>query len=83
VDAEHFDVTRDASGHVGFGHGIHFCLGAPLARLEGRIALEALIGRLPDLRRVEETVDQVPAFFLRGPRRLPLAFTPVDAAVGR
>jgi cytochrome P450 len=83
VDAEHFDVTRDASGHVGFGHGIHFCLGAPLARLEGRIALEALIGRLPGLRRVEETVDQVPAFFLRGPRRLPLAFTPVGAAVGR
>jgi cytochrome P450 len=81
ADSERFDVTRDASGHVAFGHGIHFCLGAPLARLEGRIALEALINRLPDLRRVDDSVELVPSFFLRGPQRLPLAFTPVESAV--
>ncbi len=36
--------------HLGFGHGIHFCLGAPLARMEGRLALGRLLGRFPDLR---------------------------------
>jgi cytochrome P450 len=81
ADSERFDITRDASGHVAFGHGIHFCLGAPLARLEGRIALEALLRRLPDLRRVEPEVELVPSFFLRGPQRLPLTFTPARAAV--
>jgi cytochrome P450 len=45
-----FDITRKTDGHLGFLHGIHFCLGAPLARLEGRIALGRLFGRFPDLR---------------------------------
>jgi len=44
-----FDITRDPNPHVAFGHGIHYCLGAPLARLEGIIAIRALIERLPDL----------------------------------
>lgn len=44
------DVTRSDGAHLGFGHGIHFCLGAPLARLEARIAFEALLGRHPQLR---------------------------------
>jgi cytochrome P450 len=48
-DADRLDVGRDAGGHVAFGHGIHFCLGAPLARLEGEIAFGALLSRFPAL----------------------------------
>jgi cytochrome P450 len=48
-DPDRLDVERDASGHVAFGHGIHYCLGAPLARLEGEIAFGALLGRFPNL----------------------------------
>jgi len=80
-DPDRFDVTRDAQGHLSFGHGIHFCLGAPLARLEAAIALEEIIGRLHDLRRVEESIEFIDAPFLRGPKRLPLAFTPIETAV--
>ncbi|HEV2781327.1 MAG TPA: cytochrome P450 [Actinophytocola sp.] len=49
ADPDRLDVTRDASGHLAFGHGVHFCLGAPLARLEGQIAIGRLLDRFPDL----------------------------------
>jgi cytochrome P450 len=45
-----FDITRNTGGHLGFGHGIHYCLGAPLARLETSIALGQLLERFPGLR---------------------------------
>jgi len=49
ADPERLDVTRGAPGHLAFGHGVHHCLGAALARLEGRIALGSLLARVPDL----------------------------------
>jgi cytochrome P450 len=49
-DPDELDVTRPAGGHVAFGHGIHYCVGAPLARLEAEIALGGLLARFPDLR---------------------------------
>lgn len=75
TDPDTFDVTRpDASSHVGFGAGIHFCLGAPLARLEGRIAIEEMLRRFPSYRLAEP--DRPVAFarssFIRTIERLPI-----------
>lgn len=50
ADAEQLDLTRTDARHLGFGHGIHFCLGAPLARMEGHLALGTLIRRFPEMR---------------------------------
>src|SRR5207248_1428231 len=49
-DAELLDIDREDARHLAVGHGIHFCLGAPLARMEGQLALETLLRRLPELR---------------------------------
>lgn len=77
ADAERFDIARRASTHLAFGHGIHFCLGAALARLEGRVALEDLSSRLRDLR-LDGSARWEPreAFNVHGPRRLPVRFAP-------
>ncbi|WP_436527263.1 cytochrome P450 [Actinoplanes sp. HUAS TT8] len=59
-----FDIARDPNPHLGFGAGLHFCLGAPLARLEMRAALTALVARHPDLSLAAEPVQR-PTFVLR------------------
>jgi cytochrome P450 len=72
-----FEVARDPNPHVAFGHGIHFCLGAPLSRLEARIALSDLLDRL---RRFElaggEPWEPRRALHVHGPTRLPIRFEP-------
>jgi cytochrome P450 len=76
-DPECFDLTRNADGHVALGHGVHFCLGAPLARLEAKVALEALLHDLPPLRATAQPVTWIDSFFVRGPKTLSLGFVEV------
>lgn len=69
------DITREPNKHLSFGFGIHYCLGAPLARLEGQIALRALIERLPKLRLAKpaESLRWRKGVLLRGLEKLPVA----------
>lgn len=77
TDPDSFVVDRkDAAKHLAFGHGIHMCLGAPLARLEGPIALEALLTRLPDLELALGFVyEPTPSPMMHGPRRLDVVWS--------
>ncbi|WP_433238947.1 cytochrome P450 family protein [Streptosporangium sp. CA-135522] len=71
------DITRADNRHVAFGHGIHFCLGAPLARLEAQIAFETLLRRLPDIAlgcAPDEIAWRQGGSLIRGLRALPVRF---------
>ncbi len=75
ADPDRLDVTRAENTHLAFGHGLHYCLGAPLARLEGEIAIGTVLRRLPNLALAvpyEELPWQVAS--LRGPKHLPVTF---------
>ncbi|MEW2514041.1 cytochrome P450 [Streptomyces sp. NPDC046870] len=76
-DPDRLDITRRDNGHLAFGHGIHYCLGAPLARLEGQVAIGTVLRRLPDLALAVPPAELAwrPGG-LRGPARLPVTFTP-------
>jgi len=71
-DPDRFDLTRNAEGHVGFGFGVHFCLGSQLARLEARVAVEEILGRFPHLERKDEPVTRIESLLFRGLKTLPL-----------
>lgn len=74
--ADRLDITRTDNPHMAFGHGIHYCLGAPLARLEGQIAIGALLDRYPDIALAVPASDLTwrPGFLLRGLSRLPVTY---------
>ncbi|MFK4145492.1 cytochrome P450 [Streptomyces sp. NPDC004065] len=71
-DPDRFDVRRDSRGHLAFGHGIHYCLGAPLARLEARTALSTLLHRAPALTLAGAPGEWLPGMLIRGMRSLPV-----------
>ncbi|MFD8771495.1 cytochrome P450 [Streptomyces sp. NPDC059916] len=71
-EPDRFDIRRDARGHIAFGHGLHHCLGAPLARLEGQIALRSLLDRAPALALDGPADDWLPGMLIRGVRSLPV-----------
>ncbi len=76
-DPERFDVHRAPTRHLAFGHGVHFCLGAPLARLEARIGLKAVLERAPDLHRVPgRPLTPTEGQLVYGVKSLPVAFRP-------
>jgi len=77
-EPDRFDVTRADNGHVAFGRGAHFCLGAPLARLEGRIAFDGLLRRLPGLALAvpPEQLRWQRSLTIRGLESLPVTFEP-------
>jgi hypothetical protein len=74
ADPDRVDVGRKENRHLAFSQGGHFCLGAPLARMEGEIALRALVNRLPGLRLAESAPDFAVSLGVRGLRSLPVLF---------
>jgi hypothetical protein len=71
--ADAYDIRRDTGEMVSFGRGAHFCMGAALARLEAKVALEELVPELVRRRRREDKVARIDSFLVRGPSRLTLS----------
>ncbi|GLV56723.1 putative cytochrome P450 YjiB [Dictyobacter sp. S3.2.2.5] len=75
-DPERFDIHRDPNRHLTFGYGVHFCLGAPLARLEARIGLTIALRRLQNIQRDPgQPIEPVQSPFIIGVRNFPITFT--------
>jgi cytochrome P450 len=73
-EPDRFDVARAPRDHLAFGHGVHYCLGAALARLEARMAFDALLRRMREPEVVGEPAPNLRSLVFRGPVRLPLRF---------
>ena len=74
TDPDYFDITRSEGRHLGFGLGIHFCIGAPLVRLEAEIAFETILNRFPNLKLAAEKLDWQEHPIFRGLKSLPVIF---------
>lgn len=73
-EPDRLDLSRTDNRHIAFGWGIHFCLGAPLARVEGQIAIDTLVRRLPRLALVGDSIEYRQSLTLRGLKTLPVKF---------
>ena len=75
-DPDRYDVRRDQGAHLTFGYGLHFCLGAALARLEGRVALDEVLKRFPDWEVDDEHIQLSPTSTVRGWDSMPVVVRP-------
>jgi cytochrome P450 len=76
ADPERLDITRSDNHHLGFGYSTHFCVGAAIARLEVRIAINTVLERLPGLELAAGPPEWIPSLVVRGLRTLPVTFSP-------
>lgn len=76
MNPDTLDVTRKVNNHIAFGKGIHYCLGAPLARLEGEIAINTLLRRMPKIRlkNNQSLLEWRPGMIIRGVKEIPVCF---------
>jgi cytochrome P450 len=74
ADPERLDITRKGNQHLGFGYGPHFCVGAPIARLETKIAINAMLQRLPELALPSQPLEWLPTTVIHGVRALHVTF---------
>lgn len=83
-DPDRMDITRTDNPHLGFGHGVHHCLGAPLARIEAAIALNTLVSRLHGMALAvpPEQLERQPSHWVRGLHKLPVTFTALSSPGG-
>ena len=72
-DPDQLDITRKDNRHIAFGHGIHYCMGAPLARLEAQVAIPLLLRRRPEIHLTVEEPERRETIGFRGLKHLPVA----------
>ena len=73
-DPDNFDLQRDSHGHLSFAHGAHYCPGAALGKRLASIAIETVLARLPQIRRLEPTTQWLPSLWVRGAKILRVAY---------